>query len=264
MATRRSRRQISRQMLPAHSDAIRIVPLHPGVGAAAEAPAIAPRLTYRNGPLIASVEVFTVFWGAAWNAAPQKAMMQGVNQFFDFILKSALIDQLAEYNAAHYKIVHGRRTGTTVLTSPALQHSVNDGTIQHTLQHEIASNSTFPQPSPNTLYFLFFPPGVKVVQGGAASCTAFCGYHNDILGQIFYAAMPFPGCAGCTGGLQPIDALTSTSSHELCEAITDAIPGQGWYDDTNGEIGDICAWKTKKIGKYTVQLEWSNKAGKCV
>jgi hypothetical protein len=266
MATRRTTPAVSRQMLPAHSDAIRIVPLHPGAGAGAgaEAPAIAPRLTYRNGPLIASAEVFTVFWGTAWNAAPQKAMMQEMNQFFDFILKSPLIDQLAEYNAAHYKIVHGRRTGTTVLTAPVLQHSVNDGTIQHTLQHEIASNSAFPQPSPNTLYFLFFPPGVKVVQGGAASCTAFCGYHNDILGQIFYAAMPFPGCAGCTGGLQPIDALTSTSSHELCEAITDAIPGQGWYDDTNGEIGDICAWKTKKIGKYTVQLEWSNKAGKCV
>ena len=54
------------------------------------------------------------------------------------------------------------------------------------------------------------------------------------------------------------------SSHELCEAITDPIPGQGWYDDANGEIGDICAWKTKKIGQYTVQLEWSNKANKCV
>jgi hypothetical protein len=76
--------------------------------------------------------------------------------------------------------------------------------------------------------------------------------------------MPFPGCAGCVGNLQPVDALTSTSSHEMCEAITDAIPGQGWYDDVNGEIGDICAWKTKKLGKYTVQLEWSNKANKCV
>ena len=50
------------------------------------------------------------------------------------------------------------------------------------------------------------------------------------------------------------------ASHELCEVITDAIPGQGWYDDANGEIGDICAWKTKKVGNYTVQLEWSNKA----
>lgn len=31
-----------------------------------------------------------------------------------------------------------------------------------------------------------------------------------------------------------------------------------------GEIGDICAWKTKRIGNYTVQLEWSNKAMKSV
>jgi hypothetical protein len=108
------------------------------------------------------------------------------------------------------------------------------------------------------------PEGVKVVQGGSASCQAFCGYHNDINSQVFYAVMPYPGCAGCTGGLQPFDALTSTSSHELCEAITDPIPGQGWYDDSNGEIGDICAWKTKKIGQYTVQLEWSNKANQCI
>jgi hypothetical protein len=50
------------------------------------------------------------------------------------------------------------------------------------------------------------------------------------------------------------------SSHEMCEAITAAIPGQGWYDDVHGEIGDIRAWQTKKVGAYTAQLEWSNKA----
>ena len=107
------------------------------------------------------------------------------------------------------------------------------------------------------------PPGVSVSQGGSRSCQAFCGYHNDINGTIFYAVMPFPGCAGCTGGLSPLDALTSTSSHELCEAITDAIPGQGWYDDANGEIGDICAWQTKDLDGNTVQLEWSNSDGNC-
>jgi hypothetical protein len=32
----------------------------------------------------------------------------------------------------------------------------------------------------------------------------------------------------------------------------------------NGEIGDICAWKTKTIGQFKVQLEWSNKAGSCI
>jgi hypothetical protein len=56
-----------------------------------------------------------------------------------------------------------------------------------------------------------------------------------------------------------LDALTSTSSHELCEAITDPVPGQGWYD----EIGDICAWQTKQLGNYTVQLEWSNSDASC-
>ena len=100
--------------------------------------------------------------------------------------------------------------------------------------------------------------------GGSASCQAFCGYHNALDTKTFYAVMPYPGCAGCTGGLATFDALTSTSSHELCEAITDPIPGQGWYDDTNGEIGDICAWQTKKLGAYTVQLEWSNQANQCI
>ena len=63
-------------------------------------------------------------------------------------------------------------------------------------------------------------------------------------------------------GHNAIDALTSTNSHELCEPITDPIPGQGWYDDANGEIGDICACKSKKLGKYAVQLECSNRANK--
>ena len=77
-------------------------------------------------------------------------------------------------------------------------------------------------------------------------------------GNVFYAVMPYPGCQGCTGTLAEFDALTSVSSHELCEAITDPVPGQGWYDDVNGEIGDICAWQTRVVDGYTVQLEWSN------
>jgi hypothetical protein len=131
------------------------------------------------------------------------------------------------------------------------------------LQHLIATNNSVPKPSPNMLYFIYIQPGTRVVQGGSASCTSLCGYHNDVSGQIFYAVMPYPGCAGCTGSMDIFAALTSTSSHELCEAITDPIPGQGWYDDANGEIGDICAWKNKQVGKYTVQLEWSNTTNQC-
>jgi hypothetical protein len=260
-----------RKIYSAHVDAIRIVPLfvadtvsQPTAEATEAFPAAAPQLTYRGGPLLTAVQVFTLFWGKAWQQGPQSTLATQINQFFDFILTSPLIDQLAEYNVAGKNIGHGKHAGTLTITTPNVRHSVSDTAIQHMLQQEISSNPAVPHPTPNTLYFVYLPPGVRVVQGGSASCQAFCGYHNDISGQIFYAAMPYPGCGGCLGGLTAIDALTSTSSHELCEAITDAIPGQGWYDDANGEIGDICAWKTKKVGQYTVQLEWSNKANKCV
>lgn len=259
---------VTRLVLPAHGDAIRVVPLHdPGglmadiAGASAAPP---PLLTYRGGPLLSAVEVFTVFWGAAWQQAAQGAVAAKLNQFFDFILTSALIDQLAEYSVSGHPIGHGRRTGTATITHPTLRHSVTDHAIQHMLQQEISTNAAFPHPNANALYFVFLPPGVKVSQGGSRSCMSFCGYHEDINGQIFYAVMPYADCSGCTGGLGALDALTSTSSHELCEAITDPIPGQGWYDDVHGEIGDICAWQTKKVGSYAVQLEWSNKAKACV
>src|SRR5579871_4801656 len=52
---------------------IRIVPLHVP-GAMAEALA-APHLTYRNGPLIAAAQVFTLFWGAAWKQTAQAPLI---------------------------------------------------------------------------------------------------------------------------------------------------------------------------------------------
>ena len=255
-------------VIPAREDPIRVVPLHgiddltAPIGVAA--PAVAPQLTYRGGPLLTKVQVFTVYLGGAWQQQPQAGLIAKLNQFFDQILVSPLIDQLAEYNVPGTTIQHGQRVGTATVTVPALRRHATDSTIRHMLQQEILTNAAFPKPSPNTLYFVYLAPGVSLTSQGGKSCLTFCGYHDSIYGQIFYAAMPFPGCNGCLGGLADFDALTSTSSHELCEAITDAVPGAGWYDDHNGEIGDICAWKTKQVAGYTVQLEWSNQANNCV
>lgn len=245
-------------------DPIRIVPLHDPADAATVAPPLpAPHLTYRGGALLESVKVFTVFWGQAWTAGAEAQLAQDLNAFFDFVLTSSLMDQLAEYNTGPYVIGHGSRIGSATITTPALRHVASEGAVQHMLRQEITANTAFPQPDANTLYFVYLPPGVVAVQGGTRSCQSFCGYHSSLIG-LNYAVMPYPGCAGCIGTLaSPLDALTSTSSHELCEAITDPTPGQGWYDDTNGEIGDICAWHTKQLGSYTVQLEWSNNAGAC-
>ena len=238
---------------------IQIVPLH---GEALAAPVTGAQLTYRGGPLLPAVQVFTFFWGTAWEG-PQAALVQQINQFFDFVLTSSLLDQLGEYSVAGMSIVHGSRTGAVILSTDP-PGTLADADIQALIQQEISNDSAVPQPTPNSLYFVFLPPGVTISLDGGTSCSNFCGYHSDINAQIFYAVMPYPDCAGCTGALSVANALTSTSSHELCEAITDPVSGQGWYDDQNGEIGDICAWQTKQLGAYTVQLEWSNKAGQCV
>lgn len=249
------------------NDPIRIVPLHlpselyrPSAGIAA-APAV--QLTYRGAPLLDSVRVFTMFWGQAWQTSPNSDLANQLNQFFGFVVSSSLVDQLAEYSVPGHTIGHGSYIGTATITQPTLSHSVTDAAIQNTLEQEIKNNSSVPNPDANTLYFIYLPPGTAVVQGGSRSCQAFCGYHDTFGSGIYYAVMPFPNCAGCLGGMTNLAALTSTSSHELCEAITDPVPGQGWYDDTHGEIGDICAWQTKKLGSYTVQMEWSNKDASC-
>ena len=102
---------------PADRDTIRIVPLVPRDVPTPSAVAAPPHLTYRNGPLLGAVEVFTVFWGTAWASAAQKPIAAKLNAFFDAILSSALIDQLAEYSVAGTPIRHGRRIGSASIAT---------------------------------------------------------------------------------------------------------------------------------------------------
>src|SRR6266851_1219845 len=238
---------------------IRIVPLHDGPAAAPAAPVT---FTYRGGPLLSAVEVVTAFWGADW-LATEKPLLTQLNDFFLYALNSPLIDQLGEYSVPDKPIGHGSLGGTAVITDQEPGSSVSDAQIRSLIQAEMAK-SNLPRANTNSLYFVFLPPGVDVDLGGQRSCSAFCGYHDSIGGTVYYAVVPYPGCSSCVGGLHVVDALTSSVSHELSEAITDPVPGQGWYDAVHGEIGDVCAWRTKKLGAWAVQREWSNQRRACV
>ena len=269
--------------IPEASEPIRIVPLHypkptysveelRSMQAAAAGdlydgrPRLAPataKLTYRRGPLLQKFSVYSIYWGASWNSsASAPALRRQIDQFFKDILVSPLMDQLAEYNVSGQTIGHGQYLGSTVRTDFAPVGSVTDSTIRAQLLNWLKT-SAIPKNTSNSLYFIYLEPGIVSIMGGSKSCQNYCGYH-DAVGSVYYAVMPYPLCAGCLGGLAVIDAITGTSSHELCEAITDPVPGTGWYDDVNGEIGDICAWNFKKIGSHTVQQEWSNAQNRCV
>jgi hypothetical protein len=124
-----------------------------------------------------------------------------------------------------------------------------------------------------------FPPGVSIIgSDGTKSCVEYCAYHGAFThkGQnVYYAVIPDQGgnCAtGCGDDKDPFNNTTSVSSHELAEAVTDAAFGittkfaapLAWYDQTFGEIGDICNNEHGAAAGYVVQKEWSNAAKSCV
>lgn len=227
-----------------------------------------PKLLFNGGPLIEEVNIVSVYWGAQWNNDPNlRGYKIGMDQFFDYIVTSPLIDQLKEYDAGGYVIDHGQHSQSIVIDSSVPGASVTDTAIQQMLQSWIQSGE-LPPFDANTLYIFFTPPDTIVHMGGGASCLSFCGYHDAIQGEIFYAVLPWPGCNGCGslgGDGDAFKALTVVASHEIAEAITDPIPGQGWYDSIHGEIGDICEaqGQIKQLGQYTIQLLWSNGKDAC-
>ena len=96
-----------------------------------------PHLTYNNGPLLANVEIFTVFWGGAWQNQPALASLSNnVNDFFKFILSSPLIDQLNEYSVPGQTIGHGKWVGSkTLITEPG---SLIDDAAESVGEEELA------------------------------------------------------------------------------------------------------------------------------
>src|SRR5437879_11553989 len=193
---------------PAQGRPIRVVPMRGAGGLVVPAPPVraasAAQLTYRGGAVLTAVEVVTAFWGAAWNEATAQATAQALNGFFQFVVASPYLDQLAEYGTPRLKIGRGRYAGTARLTDTAPGTSVTDSAIQEMLQGALARTS-LPARTANTVYFAFLPPGVTVVAGSERSCQAFCGYHDRSAGGLYYAVVPYPDCSGCLGNLAPLE-----------------------------------------------------------
>ena len=220
------------------------------------------RLLYKGGLMITDLKVYIIFWGPSFTGVLNNLAIQIIG-FFKTILNGALMDQLAEYNTANYQVGKGTYLDSAIDPTPC-PPVLSDAEIQARLKFWLDHKVGLPEPDQHTLYFIYLESGVQVTMGGESSCTNFCGYHSNIGDSTFYAVIPYPDCAGCLGNNNVFDAITGTSSHELCEAITDPIPYTGWYDDNNNmEIGDICGWQFKKVDGYNVQLEWSNQNNSC-
>ena len=114
-----------------------IVPLIAPHELAAFAPAPTAQLIYHGGPLLSTVQVTAVFWGDAWQHAPNNGLIAQLGGFFDFILQSSLMDVLAEYSVPGHPIERGQYLGPVTLAAPALGSFVSDTQIQQALQQTL-------------------------------------------------------------------------------------------------------------------------------
>jgi hypothetical protein len=238
---------------------------------------------YHGGALLEHARVHTLFWGRAWETeAKGQELREYLNSFFrDLFADRRFMANLAQYSVPGHRIENGE-LGETATDAGGPAARVTDARIQAEIRQEIAAGH-LPPPEENSLYFVFTPPGVVVDDGtGADSENDFGGYHDYSWGgpdgDFAYAVIPYSDDHEIAPGNPHL--LTDVASHELAEAVTDPQPRQvtlSWYDDNNGEIGDIpdYLYYKHRIGRhdlwdvlegtngrrYLVQKEWSVKDG---
>jgi hypothetical protein len=223
-------------------------------------------LTYRGGPLLQHVKVYTVFWGSG------VASQAELGQYYTTVTNSAYFDWLSEYDANGMHIGRGSFAGAYTLSSPPGGSSLTNQQIAAAVDAAITAGQ-LPKNDADSLYMVYFPPGIDITLDGSQSCVTFCAFHDTFARQdgssLYYGVIPdlSGACSGGCGQGTVFQSTTEVSSHEMIEAVTDPGVGLGnlaWYDDSQGEIGDICNGQAGDVDGYQVQLEWSNRNNACI
>lgn len=268
---------------------------------------------YWGGPVISNVQVVEVLWGNFVDVPSTT----GLEQFFTDVTQSNYFGLLAEYSTVgltglggaagtNQIIGPGSFLNPRITIAPSLcpgsaanpSCTITDAQIETEIANQLNAGKL---PTPvqdnqgnfNTIYMVYFPPGVTIILApGVNSCQqhGFCAYHSNVAlnlqPKLPYAVFPdFGPTGGCSAALRGCGAgtsqqnLSSASSHELGEAVTDVEVGSfngnvlgpplAWFDQNSGEeIGDFCNHSSAQItvnsNTYTVQNLFSNLQQACV
>lgn len=219
-------------------------------------------LKYSNGPLLHNISIIIIFWNK------QCRYQKGWINFYKNLISANFMSMFTEYSANSKYIGYSGRLSYTYINTATTTYELPSRAIESELKR-LFNEGLVPKPTSNTLYQVHFPPVINLIPD---FCTKLCGYHESFLynGQnVYYSVIPDYSICGGTCGKNFGD-MTSTASHEVAEAVTDAIPGNGWYDFVdNAEIGDLCVWQTVSVTigtgvTVTVQKEWSNIWKACI
>jgi hypothetical protein len=217
---------------------------------------------FRNvaGSQILVPHVTNVYLGPFWG---DQAFVEG---FSKAVVENGYLDPLREL---HYGTGSGRYLAHVNGPTLKAKTTLTDDDARALLVKMIDAGTL--RPDEHSLFMLILPDGVASTFGdGDRSCTTFCGYHDAVRHgglDVAYAVMPAPLCKACGGQLED---FTAVYAHELAEAVTDTVPGEGWVADDGSENGDLEAWILIPWGppsdpkRYIVQGYYTNERGNTV
>ncbi len=247
----------------------------------ASRPAVKPNivLAYGNGPVLTKPKMFLIFWGYKANGDADKVKKllvaygktiggSGYNniytQYYQIVggVKTSIQDENDQYGGAwadNTTAVPARPTDAQVAAEALVG-------VQHFGYHANAS------------YVVATPHGHSTSGFG----SSFCAYHSATQYNsqlVSYTNLPYMPDAGHSCGSSIITApsdeaavdegVTIVEGHEYGESVTDPNPPSGWYNNQQGEIGDICAWQNIqndpfRTNSWTAQPMFSNATQTCV
>jgi len=218
-----------------------------------------PDMTYHGGPILPSVSVTAIFWGASWPTYTGDEIT-GMDKWYTGVGGTSYVATVDEYTDSSGQQVSSSITynGHVVDRSSVPKHLSTSGVLG-----EVCKVITKPVAN------AYYPVYVDKARGGAN----YCAYHswgscNGTPVEFGFFFKP-DGDAGCnpgstvSGQSEGLAADANVSGHELSETRSDPN-GNAWYDSSGGENGDKCAWTFG--GPYVlfgsqewkIQGNWSN------
>jgi len=236
-------------------------------------------LSYGGGPVQVNPTVFLIFWGYTTYGDSH-----GVKPLLENYIGNMGGSRHNNIYTQYYEVVNGQ---TIHITNPSSQYGGaweddTNSVPRHPTDSQIAAEALKGVAhfgyNANASYVVATPHGRSTSGFG----SQWCAYHSATSSSgrlVSYTDLPYMPDAGSNCGSNIIspptdesgtdEGVTIVAGHEQGESATDPNPPSGWYNNSYGEIGDICAWtniQNDPFGSYsfTMQPMFSNATQSCV
>jgi hypothetical protein len=212
-----------------------------------------------NGRVLKHPKIHNIFVDDDWNAHNPDAPTVGeIDAFTQALVSSHYLDQAGEYDVHHASFTgSNQRSLVCAALQPEFDHaefvelvdwvSCMAGFDPLPAPGVFPPLSGVPSPDDDTVYVVYLPRSMDIVDGG---CDSLSGYHFysavpivttvDVVipvafSQTFAFAVVPTKCAAAHNPSATRDQITrsiqATASHEIIEAATDPLVGTGWIND---------------------------------